>query len=89
MILAEDRGTEAKDAVVGEFDGVLIIADAHDGHHGTEGFLAHDCHAVVNIDKDGRLEEIAAGTTFATNENFGTFLDGIGDQVLDLSLIHI
>src|SRR5688500_17269883 len=47
-------------AVVGEPDGLLLVAEGHKGEDGAEGLLAHHGHRVVNAREHGRLVEPAA-----------------------------
>jgi hypothetical protein len=48
--------------------------DLHDRDDRAEGLLAHDGHGVVDVDEDGRLEEVAAGAAaLAADDGAGAF----------------
>src|SRR5207247_8730452 len=55
-VLGPHAGIEAVARVVGEADGLLLVAHAHDRDDRTEGLVAHHVHVVVDVDQDGGLE---------------------------------
>src|SRR4029077_3394905 len=69
-----DSGGQAIGGGVGLFDQFGSIAERNRRDHGAEDFFLHDFHAVVGINQNGRLYEIAfVAVATSTSHGLGTF----------------
>jgi hypothetical protein len=67
-------------------DGVLVVVVGDDGEDGTEDLLLGDGHGVVDVDEQGRLDEVARGEVrgaSAADDEAGALFDGAVDVSLD------
>src|SRR3954454_1371194 len=70
--------------VVGQPDGLLLVAHLHDRQRRAERLLGHAQHRVVDVGEDGRLEEVAlALAALAAHADLRALLDGVVDVLLD------
>ena len=87
-IVREDVGTETVGAVVDDFDGLIVSDELHANHDGAEDFVLCDRHSGLDVGEDcGRVEGSLRFGPVTTDDEAGTSLDGLVDELLDASTL--
>ena len=82
-VAAEDEATEPVGRVVGDPQGIVLVAVGHDGQDGAEDLLAGDRHLRRDVGEHRGLHEVASVQTFRPLEPPGDEVGALVETTLD------